>query len=53
LGLCGSPLWHFSVGALIIEELSNVKSHRVAKAMPLRYLLLMSLKRVEYNANKI
>jgi hypothetical protein len=40
LGLCGFPRWHFSVGALIAEELFNVKSRGVAKAAPLRHLLL-------------
>jgi len=39
LGLCGFPLWHFSAGALIAEELSNVKGRRVAKAATLHYLL--------------
>ena len=36
MGLCGFPLWHFSVGALVAEELFNVKSRRVAKAATLR-----------------
>ena len=35
-----SPLRHFSVGALIIEELFNIKNRRVAKAATLRDLLL-------------
>ena len=35
LGLCGFPLWHFSVGTLIAAELSNIKSHRVAKTAAL------------------
>jgi hypothetical protein len=36
LGLCGSPLWHFSAGALITGELFDIKSRRVAKAATLR-----------------
>jgi hypothetical protein len=31
LGLCSFPLWHLSAGALIIEELVNVKSRRVVR----------------------
>jgi hypothetical protein len=42
LGLCGFPLWHFSVGALITEELFNVRSRGVAEAAALSYLLCKS-----------
>jgi hypothetical protein len=42
LGLCGFPLWHLTVGALITEELFNVKSRGIAKAPALPYLLCKS-----------
>jgi hypothetical protein len=32
-----APLWHFSVGALITEELFNVKGRGGARAVTLRY----------------